>query len=120
MAKCISGSLSIVHHDVVPNSFQNLTADFHLSLHLTLVSLVTLELLFSFLSCLFLELQVVLSDLGTNRSLLLLLAHEAVLLGCHLLVKHRLHGQSLVFTVVFSVGSDFRCELLIEAFLVSE
>jgi len=56
-----------------------------------------------------------LSDMLTERSVLLILRKTVLVLHLHLPIKHRLHLHSLLLASILALNLHFRRELLIEA-----
>ena len=99
--------------------FEDLGADFHLSLDFTLVGLVALELVFGGLTLLLFKLYVVLGNLLAKGSVLLLGGLFVLSLHLHLFIEHGLHLHGLVTAFVLLPRVDFGSELGVETSLGS-
>lgn len=101
--------------DIAAGVLQHFRAYLNLPLHFTLVSQITLQFLLGLLTLLFFKLLMLLSNMLTERFVLLILRKTVLVLHLHLLIKNCLHLHRLLLASILALNLHFRRELLIEA-----
>jgi hypothetical protein len=102
-------------YDIAASVLQHLRANLNLPLHFALVGQIPLQFLLGLLTLLLFKLLKILSDMLTERSVLLILRKTVLMLHLYLPIKHRLHLHRLLFASILVLNMNSRRELLIEA-----